>query len=66
MTKHFAVLGSHPKLSLAELELVHPQNIVRRGPLVFFETDSPELLSELAGLIKWGKVITPAEIEQLL
>lgn len=57
-----AVLGKHKHISLKELELVQPTNITISQNIVLFDTKKPELLSKLAGIIKWGKCITKKDI----
>lgn len=54
---HGVVLGKHKGISLKELELVHPQNIQIYKNIAIFDTKTPEKIKELAGIIKWGKVI---------
>lgn len=49
---YFAILWNHSKLSLAELKLCKPTNITRKKEYVLFETDHPEILDQLWGIVK--------------
>lgn len=63
---YFAVLGKNPKLSLRELQLVQPTDIIVNGHLAVFNTTRPEYLSSLAGIIKRGEVIGRDRLEDAL
>lgn len=59
---YFAILGRHPKLSLAEFALVPTISLRRQAQIVFFETELDEsslltLLAKLWGIVKWGKIV---------
>lgn len=59
---YFAILGRHPKLSLAEFALVPTISLRRQAQIVLFETELDEsalltLLAKLWGIVKWGKVV---------
>jgi hypothetical protein len=49
---YFAIVGRHPKLSLAEFALVPTTSLRRQGEYLFFESDLEEsaLLSQLEKL----------------
>jgi len=66
---YFAILGRHPKLSLAEFLLVPTTSLRRQWPTVFFETELEEealliLLSKLGGIVKWW-LVTKRESEEM-
>jgi len=64
---YFAVLGKHPEISKAELELVQPQNIsYPKKWIIIFDTEHPELLQQLGGIIKAGRVVKEKELPTLL
>jgi hypothetical protein len=59
---YFAILGRHPKLSLAEFALVPTTSLRRQGEYLFFESDLEEVallsqLEKLGGIVKRGRVI---------
>ncbi|HMT01044.1 MAG TPA: DNA methyltransferase [Candidatus Absconditabacterales bacterium] len=54
--KYCAILGKHRLLSKEELYLCKPTNIITQGNIIFFETEQPELLSHLGGIIKYGRI----------
>lgn len=59
---YFAILGRHPKLSLAEFALVSTTSLRRQGEYLFFESALEEVallsqLEKLGGIVKWGKVV---------
>ncbi len=59
---YFAILGRHPKLSLAEFALVPTTTLRRQAQIVLFETELDEsslltLLAKLWGIVKWGSVV---------
>lgn len=58
-----AVLGKHRHISLKELELTNPQNLVVKGNIAAFDSENPEAIPGLAGIIKWGKLVKVADIE---
>lgn len=64
---YFAVLGKNEDISLAELQLVQPGNMSypKKG-IVIFDTEFPELLWQLWGIIKAGKVVKEKELQTLL
>ncbi len=64
---YFAVLGKNEKISLAELNVVQPGNISypKKG-IVIFDTPYPELVKQLGGIIKSGKVVKEKELQTLL
>lgn len=64
---YFAVLGKNIDISLAELNLVQPGNMSypKKG-IVIFDTEYPELLPQLWGIIKAGKVVKEKELQTLL
>ena len=62
---YFAITWKNKTMSLAELELVNPTNLVEiTGVLITFDTDKPELLDTLGGIIKRGEVIDRDDIWQ--
>lgn len=64
---YFTVLGKNREISLAELDLVQPSNISypKKG-IIMFDTKYPELLPQLWGSIKVGKVVKEKELPTLL
>lgn len=59
---YFAILGRHPKLSLAEFSCIPTTVLRRQWQSIVFETtlDEELLWSQLAklwGIVKWGKII---------
>lgn len=60
---YFAILGKHPKLSLAELSILKPENInIINNNIVIFniakESDyMTNILNNLAGITKWWKIV---------
>lgn len=65
---YFALLGKTPQLSLAELELLHPTIHTQAWAFVFFDLlpERVEMLAQLAGIIKRGKVIKEEQLAELL
>lgn len=68
---YFAVIGNHPQITLTELQLVQPFNISPihtsgSAHLITFDCKNPGHLSNLASLIKRGKVIEKSELENIL
>lgn len=72
--KYFAIIGRHPELSMAELQLINPQNItkINLSTVIFeleeiVEDDKSEyiynLLNQLAGISKWWKIINLEDID---
>ena len=66
---YFAILGRHPKLSLAEFALVSTTSLRRQGEYLFFESDLEESalllqLEKLWGIVKWGKVVEKSDSKQ--
>ena len=57
-----AVLGKHKYISLKELEIIEPTNLIVKNFIAIFDTKKPELLESLAGIIKWGKLINISDI----
>jgi len=51
---YFAVLWRHKQISLTELQLVKPSNLTTHGQIVIFDTETPDLISQLGGIIKRG------------
>jgi len=49
---YFAITGKNRDLSLEELKLIQPQNVQRQKHIVTFDTEHPDKLSQLGGLIK--------------
>ncbi|MBU0627106.1 hypothetical protein KKH82_06930 [Patescibacteria group bacterium] len=59
----FAVLGKTPGISLTELSYVQPENIKDvRNNIIVFDTEFPERLKQLGGVIKWGRVVDTSEM----
>lgn len=56
---YFALLGKHKELSFKELAYANPKNLTfsSNPQIVLFDTADETKLSELAGIIKWGKLI---------
>lgn len=55
---YFAILGKHTHISLEELRYVQPTNFRTYNPhVVFFETEFPSRLANLAGIVKRGEVV---------
>ena len=63
---YFAVLGKTPELSLAELQLVQPTDIQTEWSLVFFQTQHPERIWQLWGIIKRGEVVDEPQLKTSL
>jgi hypothetical protein len=60
---YFAIIGKNQQISLAELELIEPTNLTEiTGVLITFDTNKPELLNTLGGIIKRGEVINRDDI----
>jgi len=60
---YFAILGKNQEISLAELALVHPQNIERiNDQLIHFDSEYENLLPQLGGITKWGRVVNETEL----
>lgn len=55
---YFAILGKHKQISLAELQYIQPTNLTTHGPIVIFDTQFPDKIKQLGGIIKWGTVAT--------
>ncbi|NOZ45076.1 MAG: hypothetical protein GXP45_08295 [bacterium] len=48
---------------MAELALVHPQNIERiNDQLIHFDSEYENLLPQLGGITKWGRVVNETEL----
>ncbi len=63
---YFAILGKNREISLKELEKVFPQNIKHiSNEVISFTTNTPEQLSSLAGIIKWGRVVDTTKIDEI-
>lgn len=60
-----AVLGKHKQISLKELELVEPENLIVHGAVAVFETKKPELLATLGGIIKRGTIEKAGELSSV-
>ncbi len=54
---YVGVVGKNPKLSLEELMLVNPTDVKVKHRWVFFNTQNEELLYQLGGFVKIGKVV---------
>ena len=54
---YFGILGKNPEISLSELERIQPTDISfpKKG-IVAFDTQHPEFLPTLGGLIKSGRI----------
>ncbi len=63
---YIAILGKHPQLSLRELELLTPSNLVTDQHIAVFETSVPERLTDLAWIIKWGELLDEHMLEEKL
>ncbi len=59
-----AVLGKNKHISLKELERVHPENLKVVNSIAAFDTKEPELIKQLAGIIKRGKLVKISTIEK--
>ncbi len=55
---YFAILGKHKQISLAELQYIHPENLKTHGPIAIFDTQFPDKLAQLWGIIKRWQVTT--------
>lgn len=64
---YFAILWKNPEISIAELQLVKAKEMSypKKG-IVIFDTKYPELLPQLWGIIKAGKVVKEKELQDLL
>ncbi|MBQ7074875.1 hypothetical protein IJM86_07720 [bacterium] len=63
----FAVIGNNFELCQKELAFLHPSRVEQIDEhLVLFDTVETEKISQLAGLVKWGKVFPFKEIEKKL
>lgn len=64
---YFAVMGKNPQISIAELALVQPKEVwyPKKG-IVAFDTEYPELLRQLGGIIKSGRVVKEKDLKELL
>ena len=64
---YFAILGKNPDISKAELQLIQPTNISspKKG-VITFDTDQPELISTLGGLIKAWPVVREKDLPTIL
>jgi hypothetical protein len=69
---YFAVIGNHPEIALRELQLLHTNNLEKKAVfpiqkygdhLILFDTDSPHQLSQLASLIKRGRVVDSSALD---
>ncbi len=60
---YFWVLGKTPELSLVELERVNPVDLTIKWGIAFFETENPDLLQSLWGLIKWWIIVNHDELD---
>lgn len=59
---YFAILGRHPKLSLAEIASIDLIDLDREGQVLFFHTTLDEMLlrqqlAKLGGIVKRGVVV---------
>lgn len=60
---YFAIIWKNKEMSLAELKLIKPENIVEvTNVLITFDTNNPEKLINLGWIIKWWKVINKSDI----
>lgn len=48
-----AVLGKHKNISLKELDILAPKNLIIKSNIALFDTNKPEAINTLAGIIKW-------------
>ncbi|MCX6823481.1 MAG: DNA methyltransferase [candidate division SR1 bacterium] len=64
---YFAILGKNPDISKAELELIQPTNISspKKG-IITFDTNKPELISTLGGIIKAGSIVKEKDLPEVL
>lgn len=62
------ILGSHPKLSLAELDALLPDTVEHRGQVGWYETenavDANALMNQLGGTIKIAQLIGDGEFNE--
>jgi hypothetical protein len=59
----FAVLGKNSEISLAELNFVEPTNIKPIwNNIITFDSDFPDRIKQLGGVIKWGRVVDKEEM----
>lgn len=64
---YFAILWKHTHISMEELRYVHPTNFRTYNPqIVFFDTQFPLRLSQLAGIVKRWEVHNYNEVKKLL
>ncbi len=56
---YFALLGKHKELSLKELEYAKVENLQfsENPQIVLFDAVDEKKLEQLAGIIKWGKML---------
>lgn len=60
----FAVIWKNKTISLAELQLIRPTNIFEINDiLIWFDTDTPELLNNLWWIIKRGEIIEDEDLD---
>lgn len=55
-------MGKNKQISLKELEVVQPEGIVVVGNIATFSTKTPEKIADLAGIIKWGRLVKISSI----
>ncbi|PJA48026.1 MAG: hypothetical protein CO170_03895, partial [candidate division SR1 bacterium CG_4_9_14_3_um_filter_40_9] len=64
---YFAVLGKNSEISMAELEYAQPKNIKSiRNNIITFDSDFPEHIKQLGGVVKRGRVVSKKGLEDIL
>lgn len=59
-----ALLGKNKHISLKELELVHPTDLSVHHNIAVFNTETPNKIATLSGIIKRGKLVKISAIEK--
>jgi len=64
---YFVILGKHTQISSEELRYVQPTNFRTYNPhIVFFDTQFPSRLANLAGIVKRGEVVNYNTLKTML
>lgn len=64
---YFALLGKHTHISMEELRYIQPTDFRTYNPqIVFFDTQFPQRLNNLAGIVKRGIVYNYNDIKKVL
>lgn len=63
---YFAIIWNNLQIALRELELITPTNIQQiNAHIITFDTEKPKIISSLASLVKWWKIISKDQLSTI-